>query len=144
MSSKQITTKSSVPECYHFHYIENGYRSNYEFWDALMSLFTMHNETMNIWSHLIGFICVVIVGSNYIMDTLYSDIPFFEYVTLQTYIVCAALCLFLSTVYHWFGCLSEQCHDGLLKLDLTGVAFLVAGSFIPGAYFGKTSIFLLF
>eukprot|EP01035_Chromulina_nebulosa_P016907 gene16907-22396_t len=30
----------------------------------------------------------------------------------------------------------KRFHDDLLRIDLTGVAFLVTGSFIPGVYFG--------
>ena len=42
-------------------YIQRGYRVNFNsFWDATRTLFMIHNETVNVWSHLIGaflFIC---------------------------------------------------------------------------------------
>ena len=37
-------------------FILNGYRANYDFKTALMSALRLHNETGNIWSHLIGFL----------------------------------------------------------------------------------------
>lgn len=38
-------------------YIETGYRINYTtVWRTIKSLFVAHNETVNIWSHLIGVI----------------------------------------------------------------------------------------
>jgi len=37
-------------------WILNGYRINYDSWkETLKSLFQIHNETINIWTHLIGF-----------------------------------------------------------------------------------------
>ena len=38
-------------------YILNGYRINYDTWGAtLCSLFQLHNETINVWTHFIGFL----------------------------------------------------------------------------------------
>ena len=34
-------------------YIISGYRMNYSFFQTLLSLFSIHNETINIWTHLI-------------------------------------------------------------------------------------------
>ena len=136
-SEKKVSTMYDVPECYHFLYIEDGYRVNHSFTDALVSLFYFHNESMNVWSHLIGFICVLIVGIDFMMGYFQMDqISHNELLVLETYIICSAFCLFFSTVYHLFGCISETVHDTLLKLDLTGVAFLVAGSFVPAVFFG--------
>jgi predicted membrane channel-forming protein YqfA (hemolysin III family) len=44
-------------------FIHGGYRINYSrIWPIIKSLFTCHNETVNIWTHLlglIGFFCLV-------------------------------------------------------------------------------------
>ncbi|GMH44388.1 hypothetical protein BSKO_12340 [Bryopsis sp. KO-2023] len=37
-------------------FIKSGYRANWSFRDSLLSLFLLHNETGNIWSHLLGFL----------------------------------------------------------------------------------------
>ncbi|DBA84229.1 TPA: hypothetical protein ACH3X2_006294 [Trebouxia sp. C0005] len=37
-------------------YITTGYRVELDFWDSIKSLFGLHNETGNIWTHLIGFV----------------------------------------------------------------------------------------
>ena len=41
--------------------ILNGYRINYNTWGATFcSLFQLHNETVNVWTHLLGFlVCFV-------------------------------------------------------------------------------------
>jgi hypothetical protein len=53
---KKIVRKDAVKSCYHFEYIDHGYRNASSFQEAFLSLFELHNETLNIWSHLIGFI----------------------------------------------------------------------------------------
>lgn len=35
-------------------YIITGYRVELDFWESVKSLFGLHNETGNIWTHLIG------------------------------------------------------------------------------------------
>lgn len=145
-SSKKNVHKSVVSKCFHFDHIDYGYRQAATFEEAFMSLFEIHNESMNIWSHLIGFFCVVCGGIYYTIDMFVTSNPaVLEVFAFESYLVCAAVCLFFSSIYHWFGCLSESHHDNLLKFDLTGVALLVAGSFLPGAYYGNiiTTIFLI-
>ncbi|DBA00308.1 TPA: hypothetical protein N0F65_001503 [Lagenidium giganteum] len=35
-------------------YIRSGYRLNYSFRDCFFSLFELHNETLNVWTHMVG------------------------------------------------------------------------------------------
>jgi adiponectin receptor len=84
---------------------------------------------------------MVVVGIQFLLEQMYSitdelKATWLEGLLFQSYIICAALCLCLSFIYHWFGCISEDAHRDLLRLDLTGVALLVAGSFFPGIYYG--------
>ena len=42
-------------------WILNGYRINYDSWkETLKSLFQVHNEIVNIWTHLLGFLACLI------------------------------------------------------------------------------------
>ena len=41
-------------------YIVTGYRVNYDSWKQILhSLFEWHNETVNIWTHLVGFVVYI-------------------------------------------------------------------------------------
>jgi adiponectin receptor len=40
-------------------YIRSGYRLNYSVRDCFLSLFELHNETLNVWTHIIGSIIFV-------------------------------------------------------------------------------------
>lgn len=37
-------------------HIISGYRHEYSYWEAVTSLFTLHNETLNVWSHIFGIL----------------------------------------------------------------------------------------
>lgn len=138
----QTGQKRDVAACFHAQFIEFGYRTNYTLKETFFSLFSFHNESTNIWTHLIGFICVSLVGIHILVDYHLEnghngdEIGLYGTIIFETYITCAALCLGLSSTYHWFGCYSVNCHQTLLRLDLTGVGLLVAGSFFPAVYYG--------
>ena len=109
---------SSAIDCVRFPYIDYGYRTTRTVYDTFFTLFSLHNESMNIWSHLIGFICVVFAGISISIDLFQSsERSVLELFAVESYIVCAAICLLLSSIYHWFGMLSQECHDCLLRFD---------------------------
>lgn len=130
-----LKTRDKINECFHRDYIHDGYRVDYNFKHTLLSLFTLHNETMNIWSHLIGFICILIAGFSIAIEFQIEAVDITERVLMGIYITSAAMCMLLSTIYHWFGCMSENHYFALLSLDLTGIACLIAGSYFPATYY---------
>jgi adiponectin receptor len=130
-----LQTRDKIAQCFHRDYIHDGYRINYSFTHTLLSLFTLHNETMNIWSHLIGFVCTLIAGFSLALEFQIESVDLTERILMGVYITSAAACMLLSTIYHWFGCLSEDHYFALLSLDLTGIAGLIAGSYFPASYY---------
>ncbi|XP_019266615.1 PREDICTED: heptahelical transmembrane protein 1-like isoform X2 [Nicotiana attenuata] len=42
-------------------YILNYYRANWPLKEAFFSIFRWHNETLNVWTHLIGFILFMVL-----------------------------------------------------------------------------------
>lgn len=43
-------------------FIHTGYRLNYSVRDCILSLFELHNETLNVWTHMVGsiiFLCLM-------------------------------------------------------------------------------------
>lgn len=132
-----------VPETFHRRFIDYGYRNSYSLWKTFRSLFTLHNETLNIWSHLIGFVCAMTAVTNFMWDEYYAvasshrgiEFSELEGLTVGVYLICAGSCFLLSSIYHWFNCLNEHA-DCLLKFDQIGIAILIGSSFFPAIYFG--------
>ena len=50
------------------HHIHTGYRCQISLPDCWLSIFAIHNETVNIWTHLLGFLFVLGLA----IHTLYS------------------------------------------------------------------------
>ena len=57
-SSKEfpLLTVQQVPEQHKEISIISGYRQRLDYEDCLRSIFRLHNETVNIWTHLLGFL----------------------------------------------------------------------------------------
>jgi len=56
------TIEEKKPEDVWNRHILTGYRINHLTWKSiLMSLFKWHNETINIWTHLVGFVVFLII-----------------------------------------------------------------------------------
>jgi adiponectin receptor len=130
---------SDVPSFCQCLFINRGYRNGgkLSFQEIAWSLFSFHNESMNIWTHLIGFVVMLYVAFSTSLEVLSSDDEtFLDVLVLQFFFFCACICLLLSFVYHWFACVSEEVHENLLMMDLTGVGLLISGSFIPGVWYG--------
>jgi adiponectin receptor len=123
----------------HSPYITYGYRVDYNYTQCVASLFTLHNETMNVWSHLIGFLSFIGAGFCIMVELQPHEVPLFARAATASYIVGAGCCLLFSTIYHLFGCMSTTHQKLLLMLDLGGVALLVGSSFLVWISFGKYS-----
>ena len=51
-----LVNVSAVPEYQAMISITSGYRQRLDYKDCLLSIFRLHNETINIWTHLLGFL----------------------------------------------------------------------------------------
>lgn len=115
-------------------YVLTGYRFYATHVDCLKSIFMLHNETLNIWSHLIGFLFFsyfsVSVFNHHFPEATTSDRIIFA-----TFCIAALKCLFCSSIYHTYVC---HCKHKTLAatLDYIGIAFLIAASVLVTEYYG--------
>ena len=120
-------------------YILNYYRVNYTAWDCIKSLFTLHNETANIWTHIVGFfIWLAMLKSTTQEQTFLKADTYTQFFTVLSYILC--MCMpFFSSLYHCFNstvscacffdyktstATSSPAEIFLLRMDLLGIACL--------------------
>lgn len=117
-------------------YISSGYRFHEAKTDCVRSILSISNETINIWSHLLGLFCVL--GMAFY---LYPSSPNF---TLSTgsdifiaaiFFFAAAKCLVCSTMWHTFNSIAEQTlMERFACVDYTGISLLVAASIMTSEY----------
>ncbi|XP_024085807.1 progestin and adipoQ receptor-like protein 1 isoform X2 [Cimex lectularius] len=116
-------------------YVRHGYRHQIKSVVACFkTIFSRHNETGNIWTHLIGTLMfsVYLVGFAY---QYLGIIPFLDYLAIMFFFVGAILCFFLSTLYHTLMCHSEALVNAFARLDYIGINILITCSHIPWIYY---------
>lgn len=121
------------------HYIHSGYRpQSSSFYKSFSSLSYLHNETVNIYTHLIGALLALFASG-----VLYSVLaPRYETATREDvyvfgcYFAGAVVCLGMSATYHTIQNHSHEVAVWGNKLDYLGIVALIWGSFIPVLYYG--------
>uniref|UniRef100_A0A3B4XV09 Progestin and adipoQ receptor family member 8 n=1 Tax=Seriola lalandi dorsalis TaxID=1841481 RepID=A0A3B4XV09_SERLL len=108
-----------VPPLFRERFILGGYRPVGLSWRSyVLSLFQIHNETLNVWSHLLAAVCVLLrfmgpEGQGFSLDV--SSLPLVLYCS-SNYCACC------SAVAHLLQSHSEHAHYSLFFLDYVGVA----------------------
>ncbi|CAG8959934.1 hypothetical protein HYFRA_00012651 [Hymenoscyphus fraxineus] len=132
-------SKSMLKLCRDNEFILSGYRpASGSLSKSFKSIRQLHNETINIWSHLLG-------------GLIFATLPIFVYVTVlprydnartgdiivfSTFFFGVAICFFLSAYFHVVANHSEKVAAFGNQLDYLGVVVLMWGSTIPSVYYG--------
>lgn len=116
--------------------IRGSYRVHFSLEMCARSLFQIHNETGNIWSHLLGFVLFVGILLVDLQPALGDNADFGDHVVFGVFLVGLKCCLAFSFVFHWFYCHSPETHRSLAALDYSGISLLIAGSYFPPVYYG--------
>lgn len=99
---------------------------------CFQSIFRIHTETGNIWTHLIGTVLFVTLA---IYTLVWSDLQTEERWVFAAFFAGAIICLGLSCTYHTVHCHSEFVGKLFSKLDYVGISFLILGSLVPWLYY---------
>ena len=133
---KDLYNIEEIPDWYKDNnYIQNQYRKWGQGWIYYFkTLFTLHNETFNIWSHLIGSILFIslIVYTNI---NIVIQKPFGDLVSVNIFLLSVVSCFTLSAIMHIFYPMSKKLCKQLLKLDYIGISLLILGSYGPFIYY---------
>lgn len=123
------------------HYILSGHRpASGSYRSSAASLGYMHNESVNIYSHLLGAILFAI-GGIVLWTTLeprYETASRKDVYVFGCFFLGAVVCLAMSATYHATCNHSREVATWGNKLDYLGIVFLICGSFIPSIYYGFT------
>jgi len=115
-------------------YIRTGYRASQSWSQCLLSVLTLHNETLNIWTHLLGFLFFVTI---LLWDwfALPSKVTWQDFAVILTIITCYQLCMIMSVVFHTFTSHSQEASEFCLMMDLAGIGASITASYISGIYY---------
>lgn len=134
-----LLTKKEVPSWYYRPYIYAGYRPvTHSVRFCLLSLRYLHNETVNIYSHLIpaaGAALLVSLVSWYFRTT-FPNATRHDRLAVEIYLSTSVLCFATSSLYHTLLCHSNHYFRLWVRLDYATILLQVLGSFISGIYVG--------
>ncbi|XP_045164934.2 adiponectin receptor protein-like [Mercenaria mercenaria] len=98
------------------------------------SVFQIHTETGNIWTHLLGMIAFISIAA-YTLSSRYIDWMWQDITVHSVFFGGAILCLTFSWLFHTVFCHSENVSKLFGKLDYCGITLLIVGSFVPSLYY---------
>nr|AUS83921.1 adiponectin [Eisenia fetida] len=100
--------------------------------ECLKSVFKLHTETWNIWTHAVGSIGSLILSVYYLR---YVAEDWQHRLSFSIFFFGAVFCMGASAIYHAFICHSERVCKFLAKIDYCGVIILIMTSYIPWLHF---------
>ncbi|KAI4269997.1 MAG: hypothetical protein LQ337_006961 [Flavoplaca oasis] len=117
-------------------HITTGYRFSESKVDCVRSIFNFSNETVNIWSHAMGLIIVLVIAlyvypsSINFAHSSKADIFF-----AATFFFAACKCLVCSCMWHTMSSIAEQnLMERFACVDYTGISLLIAASIMTTEY----------
>lgn len=117
-------------------FLHKGHRlPTNSFLACFKSVFRIHTETGNIWTHLLGMIAFLGI-TTYFMSRPTKEIQWQEKAVFSAFFIGAIMCLGFSWVFHTVYNHSQRIGKLFNKLDYCGIAFLTMGSFVPWLYYG--------
>ncbi|KAG8158848.1 hypothetical protein KVR01_011291 [Diaporthe batatas] len=119
-------------------HIQTGYRracGNVK--GCLLSWTYIHNETVNIWSHILGALVFTSLTALVLTEipARYHAATAADFAVCSTYFVGVAVCFALSTAFHTLMAHSEAVYLLNMKLDFQGVLILMWAATVPLVYY---------
>ncbi|XP_067867073.1 membrane progestin receptor alpha-B [Heterodontus francisci] len=123
-----------VPQIFREPYIHSGYRPVKQSWRYyFFTLFQRHNESVNVWSHLIAALVVILKFQELSETVDFLSDP--HALPLLILLLCAFTYLVFSSLAHLLHPRSEFAHYSFFFLDYVGVAIYQYSSALVHYYF---------
>jgi adiponectin receptor len=137
---QQLLTWEALPVWYQDnHLVITGYRGICNStWACIESMFSLHNETVNIWTHMIPGFAFAFgqIFLQLLIEFSFPEATFLDRFVFTTNLGCAMITMALSSLYHTLMCHSEHVSGLWLRIDYLGILTLILGSFFSGIYVG--------
>ncbi|CAG9535220.1 unnamed protein product [Cercopithifilaria johnstoni] len=133
----KLLRKNELERCFWINeYVHTGYLPPYlSVMQYVKWIFQWNNETINIWSHLIGFF--YFTWRQY--ETNVSILPSSnanakDHIVTTVCLLGLQTCMLLSSLYHIFGSISLEGRRMLLRLDIFGISSGLLSMYLIGIY----------
>ena len=119
-------------------FILTSYRqASFSYIRSIRSIRQVHNETVNIWSHLTGALLFASSLYHFYASTWprLANASLADIAAVTVYYVGVVNCFILSTTFHTLSNHSPEVHRFGNELDHIGVVLVIYGSTLPATYF---------
>ena len=110
--------------------------------ECFKSMFRIHSQTGDIWTHLIGSIVFIIITIICYVEPsfqkMHKNLNFEEEIIFLLFFIGVNACLSFSWLYHTLLCHSEWVSIFFQKIDYLGILLNIGGSFLPVIYYYPT------
>lgn len=134
--SRTVTCKEISKWQWDNQYILRGYRpEKADYWDIVVSLTFVHNETCNIYTHLVGALILPFVATvtmRYLGEPQFHNVLSTDYTMFSIFFWCAEVCLILSVLFHMMQPHSHQVEQFWHGMDMLGIIICIVGTFCSG------------
>ena len=134
-NNDKLTNYENIPDWYKYNkHIYYGYRFPYlNFKKLTQSIFTIHNETFNIWTHLLGSVLFTIL---FLLSLITgSDNDIYDNLSVDIFLVSAITCFSFSTIMLTYFPINKTICRILANFDYFGICLLISGSYVPFIYY---------
>jgi predicted membrane channel-forming protein YqfA (hemolysin III family) len=133
--------KAEVPLLFHEPGIESGYRPPNKPWAYyFISTFQLHNESMNVWTHFVGFFVVLAAMIHYHTELDFLQAHMYPMVIFG---LCCLTFTLLSTIAHLLEAKSFFVHHFAYLVDYAGVGLYGFGTMTILLYYSADERILL-
>uniref|UniRef100_A0A8R1Y0N1 Progestin and adipoQ receptor family member 3 n=1 Tax=Onchocerca volvulus TaxID=6282 RepID=A0A8R1Y0N1_ONCVO len=133
----KLLRKTDLEPCFWINeHVHTGYRPPHlSTMQYVKWIFQWNNETINIWTHLIGFF--------YFTWRQYTTNVYFlpatnanptDYIIISACLFGLQICMLLSTFYHVFGAINAEQRRRFLRLDTFGISAGLISIYLLGIY----------
>lgn len=136
---RSLLSSKEIPAWYSEPFIYSGYRPILlSTKSCFRSLAYLHNETINIFSHLLPALAAVILICliPWYFSARFPNAVWQDHLIFQLYLVASAICFGTSTLYHLLLCHSERYRNLWVRCDYAGIILQILGCFVSGIYVG--------
>ena len=114
-------------------YVRSSYRPHLPSYEVCFkSIFRVHNQTTNIWTHLLGSLLFNYIALNEFPDYLKSSQDKVIFAILYLAVILSFLA---STIFHTFFCHSPKTAEIVAKLDYCGASLQIYAHMRTFSYF---------
>lgn len=134
IAESELTARSRDNDYILTSYRQASFSVSRSFW----SIFRLHNETLNTWTHLLGALIYSLIPLDFYPEfkKQYATATFGDVIMLGIFFSGVTVCFTFSTFHHAFQNHSKEIWQLGLQLDHLGIILVMWSSMVPSDYFG--------